>query len=113
MKKLHRAFWISFGIYSVLTLLGTVVVERNENDLGFLINMKRFIPFMKYYSLVGLIFFITAFIMMWRSRLRLKKAISHFDIEKKEMKASILQLKKEISKLKQADEASEMPKTED
>lgn len=93
MKKLHIVFWISFAVYSVLTFIGAVVVERNENDMGFLINMKGNIPLMKYYTLVGLIFFILAFLSMWRSRMRLSKTTNRFELEKKDLKALILDLK--------------------
>ena len=95
MRNLHKAFWISFAVYSVLTFLGTVIIERNENDLGFLINMKGYISLMKYYTLVGLIFYIFAFLMMWRNRIKSNKTNSDFDMEKRELKAKISDLQRQ------------------
>ena len=94
MRNLHKAFWISFAVYSLFTFLSTIVIERNENDLGFLINMKGYIPFMKYYTLVGLLFYFVAFTLMFRSRLRMRKMTSEFDLDKKELKAKISDLKR-------------------
>ena len=97
MKKLHNAFWISFAVYSTLTFLGAIIVERNQNDLGFLINMKGYIPLMKYYSLVGLVFYAVAFLLMWRNRFRFNKTSDRFDKEKKELKAAIIDLQEKNS----------------
>jgi uncharacterized membrane protein len=102
MKKLNRVFWISFAVYSAFTFIGTLVIERNQNDLGFLINMKGYIPLMKYFTLVGLVFFAIAFIYWWRGRMRFTKAADQFETEKKELKATIfdLQEKREASNSK-------------
>ncbi len=94
MKKLNKVFWISFGIYSILTVIEALVIERNENNLGFLINMKGYIPLIKYYTLVGLAFFVIALISMLRSNHRYSKAIKDHDLEKKELKAKLLDLQK-------------------
>lgn len=94
MRNLHKAFWISFAVYSLLTFVATIVIERNENDLGFLINMKGYISFMKYYTLVGLFFYLIAFGLMFKSRLRVRKLTSEFDLDKKELKAKISDLKR-------------------
>ena len=95
MRNLHKAFWISFAVYSLLTFITTIVIERNENDLGFLINMKGYIPLMKYYTLVGLLFYLVAFGLMFKSRLKVRKLTSEFDLDKKELKAKISDLKRE------------------
>lgn len=97
MKKSSKIFWISFSIYSVLTFVSTLVIERNENNLGFLINMKGYIPLLKYYTLLGLVFFIIAFLLMWRTRVRNKKFFTHLEEENTSLKATLfdLQEKKE------------------
>lgn len=94
MRNLHKAFWISFAVYSLFTFISTIVIERNENDLGFLINMKGYIPFMKYYTLVGLFFYLIAFGMMFKSRRNLRKLTSEHDLDRKELKAKISDLKR-------------------
>jgi hypothetical protein len=94
MKKSIKVFWISFAVYSLLTFIGTLVIEQNENNLGFLINMKGYIPLMKYYTFLGLVFFAVAFFSMWRSHLRKFKTINRLEEEKRELKATMYDLKK-------------------
>ena len=113
MRTLHKAFWISFAVYSLLTFITTVVIERNENDLGFLINMKGYIPFMKYYTLVGLIFYLVAFGMMFSSRLRVRKMTSEFDLDKKELKAKISDLKRSQQSGSGSENKDDPPKPEE
>ena len=94
MKKSIKVFWISFAVYSVLTFLGTLMIEQNENNLGFLINMKGYIPLMKYYTFLGLLFFAVAFFSMWRTRLRIDRNLNRLEEEKRELKAAMYDLKK-------------------
>ena len=109
MKKSMKVFWISFAVYSILTFMGTLIIEQNENDLGFLINMKGYIPIMKFYTFLGLLFFATAFFSMWRSRARNSKKISLLEIEKKELKAAMFDLKKEADLPEKTQEDSDPP----
>jgi hypothetical protein len=94
MKKSTKVFWISFAVYSILSFIGTLVIEQNQNNLGFLINMKGYIPIMKYYTFLGLLFFAVSFYLMWRSRLRNTKIIKRLEEEQKELKAAMFDLSK-------------------
>ena len=94
MKKSIKVLWISFAVYSILTFAGTLVIEQNENNLGFLINMKGYISLMKYYTFLGLIFFAVAFFSMWFNRRRNNMKIALLELEKKELKAAMFDLKK-------------------
>ena len=49
---------------------------------------------MKYYTLVGLLFYLVAFGLMFRSRIKLRKMNSEFDLDKKELKAQISDLRR-------------------
>lgn len=113
MRNLHKAFWISFAVYSLLTFVTTIVIERNENDLGFLINMKGYIHLMKYYTLVGLFFYLVAFGLMFKSRLKVKKLTSEFDLDKKELKAKISDLKRSQGTGNGDDNKLKPPKSEE
>ena len=112
MKKSIKVFWISFAVYSVSTFLGTLMIEQNENNLGFLINMKGYIPLMKYYTFLGLVFFGVAFFSMWRSHLRKFKTINRLEEEKRELKAAIYDLKKKTGNTPQVKEDSGLPEPE-
>ena len=74
--------------------MGTLVIEQNENNLGFLINMKGYISLMKYYTFLGLIFFAVAFFSMWFNRRSNNMKIALLELEKKELKAAMFDLKK-------------------
>jgi flagellar biosynthesis protein FlhB len=100
MKKSLKVFWVSFAVYSIITFVISLVIERNENNLGFLINMKGYIPIMKYFTFLGLVFFAVAFISMWRSRVSNRKSIDRLQEEKKELKAAMFDLKKETPSVK-------------
>lgn len=113
MKKSFKVFWVSFGVYSILTFIGTLIVERNENDLGFLINMKGYIPLMKFYTFLGLLFFATAFLSMWRTRVRNNKKIALLEEEKKELKAAMFDLEKETESPLPIKEDSGLPEAEE
>lgn len=113
MRNLHKAFWIIFAVYSVLTFLGTVVIERNENDLGFLINMKGYISLMKYYTLVGLFFYLIAFGLMFKSRRKITKMNSDFDLDKKELKAKISELRRSQNADSETFSKDDSPKPEE
>jgi hypothetical protein len=112
MKKSIKVFWISFGVYSALTFIGALVIEQNQNNLGFLINMKGYIPIMKYYTFLGFIFFAVAFFKMWRNYLRKFKTINRLEEEKRELKAALYDLKKKTEAPPSIKEDSGRPEPE-
>ena len=113
MKKSIKVLWISFAAYLFLTFLGTLVIEKNENNLGFLIDMKGYISLMKYYTFLGLIFFAVAFFSMWYNRRRNIMKIALLELEKKELKAAMFDLKKKTENPLQTNEASDLPEPEE
>lgn len=92
MKKANRFFWISFAIYMLVSFTGALVIERNQNNLGFLINMKGYIPLLKYYTFTGLVLFIIAFVLWWRTKARKNREIAQLSQDKKELKAKMFDL---------------------
>ena len=98
MKKANKVFWISFAVYSLVSFVGALVIERNQNNLGFLINMKGYIPLLNYYTFLGLVLFAIAFLLWWRTKARKNREITQLTEEKKELKAKMfdLQEKKEV-----------------
>ena len=88
------------------------MIEQNENNLGFLINMKGYISLMKYYTFLGLIFFAVAFFSMWLSRRRNNMKLALLELEKKELKAAMFDLKKKTDKHPQTNEDSALPEPE-
>ncbi len=84
------------------------MIEQNENNLGFLINMKGYISLMKYYTFLGLVFFAVAFFSMWRNHLRRLKTINRLEEEKRELKATMYDLKKKAEYPPQAKEDTDL-----
>ena len=97
MNKWAKVFWISFGLYSILLLLGAVSIERNAYNLNFLFKAKEYLPLLKYFAFIGLAFFVVAFISSWRSRVYHNKMIKRLEDQKKELKANLFDLKKKAS----------------
>ena len=85
------------------------MIEQNENNLGFLINMKGYISLMKYYTFLGLVFFVVAFFSMWQNRQRNNKKMALLEGEKKELKAAMFDLKKNTDAATQATEDADQP----
>lgn len=97
MNKSAKVFWISFGLYSILLLLGAISIERNAYNLNFLFKAKEYLPLLKYFAFIGLAFFIVAFVSSWRNRIQHNKTIKRLEDQKKELKANLFDLKKKAS----------------
>lgn len=105
MSKARRIFWIIFGVYFLVALISTIVADYYQNDLGFLINMKGYIPLMKYFALAGLIMYFIAFFMLRIHSKSRSKDIKYLELEKRELKAKLFDLQEETRKLKEQSEA--------
>ncbi|RLD23168.1 MAG: hypothetical protein DRI71_05975 [Bacteroidetes bacterium] len=110
MKKITKVFWISFAVYSTFTFIGSIIIERNENNLGFLINMKGYIPLMKYFTFLGLVFFAIAFVYTWRTNAVKRKEIKRLEFDKQELKATLFDFKKKQGASSQIAEEDNPPK---
>jgi hypothetical protein len=93
--------------------MGSIIIERNENNLGFLINMKGYIPLMKYFTFLGLIFFAIALVYTWRTNAVKRKEINRLEDQKKELKATLFDLKKQQDKSARVTEQEYPPKQEE
>ena len=95
MTKPRKVFWFIFSLYFVLALISSLVADHYQNDLGFLINMKGYIPLAKYFSLFGLILFGFSYLFMRLSLKDHKKNVQLLETEKKELKAQLFDLQEE------------------
>ncbi|MEN8248608.1 MAG: hypothetical protein ABFS32_06725 [Bacteroidota bacterium] len=94
MSKTAKVFWISFGVYSILLLFGAITIERNAYNLNFLFKAKEYISLLKYFTFIGLAFFVVAFVSSWRCRISHNKTIKRLEDQKTELKANLFDLKK-------------------
>lgn len=100
MSKSQKFFWLIFGLYFLLAQLGTLVADYYQNDLGFLINMKGYIPLMKYFSLLGLVLFTIGYVMMRLGKKSRTKEHGYLKGEKRELKAKLFDLQEKYNDLK-------------
>lgn len=105
MSKSRRIFWIIFGVYFLVAQISTIVADYYQNDLGFLINMKGYIPLMKFFALGGLIMYFIAFFMLRVSTKRKSKDIKYLELEKRELKVKLFDLQEQLKISKEQSEA--------
>jgi hypothetical protein len=101
MSKAQKFFWLIFGLYFVMTEVATLVSDYYQNDLGFLINMKGYIPLMKYFALLGLALYTTSYVMMRLSEKNRIKQEGYLKGEKRELKAKLFDLQEKYNNLKE------------
>lgn len=106
MSKARKIFWIIFGVYFLVAQISTLVADYYQNDLGFLINMKGYIPLMKFFALTGLIMYFIAFFMLRVSTKSKSKDIKYLELEKRELKVKMFDLQEELKSLKEKSEQS-------
>ena len=102
MSKSLKFFWILFGVYFLLAEISTLIADYYQNDLGFLISMKGYIPLMKYWALLGLILYTISYIIVRVNQKNRSKDLEYLKAEKRELKAKLFDLQEEINQLKQS-----------
>ncbi len=71
MTKNAKYSWLLLAAFMLIQLGASYLTYTNQNNLGFLMEMKDYIPFMFYFSLLGFILFGIAFM---ASRMDVNKA---------------------------------------
>ena len=92
MAKATKIFWIVFLIHNIGLLTVAIVMDLKENDLSFLINLKGYIPLVKYIALFGFLLFLTSFLLSILGTRKIKKEMKKLEQEKKELKAKMFDL---------------------
>ena len=73
------------------------MVDKNQNNLDFLLRMKNYIPFMLYFSLFGALVFLFALFFNQIDHAKAKKLITQLENDKNKLKAKLFEKKKEKS----------------
>ena len=99
MKKSRKVFWFIFCLYFLMAIISAFVADYYQNDLGFLISMKGYIPLVKYFFLFGFILFGLSYIFMRMNFREYKKEVDKYETEKKTLKAKLFDLQEEYNEV--------------
>lgn len=112
MSNSRKTVWIIFAIYTFIMLLVAYMVDRNQNNLDFLLRMKNYIPFMLYYAIFGVVIFLFALLFHQMDNQKAKKLITQLENDKNQLKAKLFDMQEEQGKAVATQKAIETPKEE-
>ena len=99
MTKSHKVFWFIFCLYFLMALTSSFIADHYQNDLGFLISMKGYIPLAKYFFLFGFILFGFSYLFMKINLRDYKKEVDKYETEKTNLKAKLFDLQEEYNEV--------------
>lgn len=70
-------------------------MDSKQDDLGFLLNVKYYIPWMKYFTFLGLVLFFIAYVAVTRDVRLMSKDLSKSKEEHMHLKAKLFDLQEE------------------
>lgn len=98
MSNSRKTVWIIFAIYTFILLLVAYMVDRNQNNLDFLLRMKNYIPFMLYFAIFGVVIFLFALLFHQMDNMKAKKLITQLENDKNHLKAKLFDMQEEKEK---------------
>jgi hypothetical protein len=96
MKNPRKLLFYFFLAYNLFLFLGAVYVDSNQNDLGFLLNIKSYIPWMKYFTFLGLVLFFVAYVVFNRDIRIVNKEVKKSKDEHTMLKAKLFDMQEKI-----------------
>lgn len=112
MSNSRKTVWIIFAIYTFIMLLVAYMVDRNQNNLDFLLRMKNYIPFMLYYAIFGVVIFLFALLFHQMDNQKAKKLITQLENDKNQLKAKLFDMQEEQGKAVATQKVMDTPKEE-
>lgn len=88
------------------------MVDRNQNNLDFLLRMKNYIPFMLYYAIFGVVIFLFALLFHQMDNQKAKKLITQLENDKNQLKAKLFDMQEEQGKAVATQKVIDTPKEE-
>ena len=89
MKNPRKTVIYLFLIFHLLHFIGALYIDSRQDDLGFLLSIKGYLPWMKYFALSGLVLFLVAYIVVLRDSRILRKSINLAKEEHTSLKAKL------------------------
>lgn len=89
MKNPRKTLIYIFLIFHLIQFIGALYIDARQDDLGFLLSIKGYLPWMKYFALTGLVLFLAAYIAVMRDTRLLRKSIDQAREEHTSLKAKL------------------------
>jgi hypothetical protein len=89
MKNHRKTLIYLFLIFHLLHFIGALYIDAKQDDLGFLLSIKGYLPWMKYFALSGLVLFLVAYIVIMRDTRLLRKSVEQAKEEHTTLKAKL------------------------
>ena len=83
----------------MVAVASAFIADHYQNDLGFLISMKGYIPFVKYFFILGFILFIVSYAFMRTNSRDYKKEVEKYESDKKALKVKLFDLQEEYNEI--------------
>jgi len=92
MSNSRKIIWIALAIFMFIQVGSSYITNINQDNLSFLMEMKNYIPYMLYFSVVGLILFLLSFMAYKLDGIKAKKQIAQLEQDKNELKAKLFDM---------------------
>lgn len=112
MSNSRKTVWILAGIYVLIMLGLSYLVDKNQDNLNFLLSMKKYIPFMLYFSIIGVVLYLFVFTFYQMDTSKAKRLITQLENDKNQLKAKLFDMQEEKDKTLSVPKAIETPKEE-
>lgn len=112
MSNSRKTVWILAGIYVLIMLGLSYLVDKNQDNLNFLLSMKKYIPFMLYFSIIGVVLYLFVFTFYQMDTSKAKRLITQLENDKNQLKAKLFDMQEEKDKTLSVPKAIEIPKEE-
>jgi len=89
MKNPRKTLIYIFLIFHLIQFIGALYIDARQDDLGFLLSIKGYLPWMKYFALTGLVLFLASYIAVMRDTRLLRKSIDQAREEHTSLKAKL------------------------
>lgn len=95
MSTSRKTIWAAVAIFMFIQLGSSYLIHKNQDNLSFLMQMKGYIPYMLYFSLLGLVLFMLSFMVYQLDGMKAKKQIAQLEHDKNELKAKLFDMQEE------------------
>jgi len=109
MKNPRRTLFYFFLVYNIILFLGALYMDSKQDDLGFLLNVKYYIPWMKYFTFFGLVLFFIAYVVVTRDVRLTSKDLNKSKEEHMHLKAKLFDLQEESRSNKEENKSIQPP----
>ena len=97
MKNPRKTLFYIFLAYNLILFITSIYVDTKQDDLGFLLNAKSMIPWVKYFTFFGLVLFLIFYVVYSRDLRLVSKEVQKTKDEHTVLKAKLFDLQEQSS----------------